>query len=275
MVHSLAARRYDEELYSYFGLVGFDEVHRMGAAYFSSVFPLFNSTYKVGLSATLKRKDGTWNVIGYHLGGVEVISNADALFTQVKIVDYTRYGRPIKESNRARLINLLAVDYDRNELLVDLIEGGYKDNRCILVVSERVEHVEYLIARCVARGVPEEVIGQYTREYTDGAKRKKNTKADLDHIKETKQLMFATYGMIKEGVSIRRLDMGIDATPQADSIQTVGRIRRPAPGKPVPVWFTIRDTQSDKCMDYCRARVKDYRSVNVDVIDGWGRGYDG
>ena len=40
-------------------------------------------------------------------------------------------------------------------------------------------------------------------------------------LKPQRPLILATYGMLKEGVSIDRLDCGFDLTPRADGVQAV------------------------------------------------------
>jgi len=62
MVHSVAARRYHEDFYDWPGLVIVDECHRMGAYTWSPVPARFACRYRVGLSATSRRKDGADNV---------------------------------------------------------------------------------------------------------------------------------------------------------------------------------------------------------------------
>jgi hypothetical protein len=79
-----------------------------------------------------------------------------------------------------------------------------------------------------------------------------------------------TYGMMKEGIDIPRLDGGIDATPQSDAIQLVGRIRRPHEGKRDALWITLVDSRCDRSIRYYGSRLEEYRSAGMEVMDGVG-----
>ena len=59
MVHSLSGKdRYPDELWSWPGLIVVDECHRIGAATWSGVPQKFNARWRLGFSATPRRKDG-------------------------------------------------------------------------------------------------------------------------------------------------------------------------------------------------------------------------
>jgi hypothetical protein len=72
---------------------------------------------------------------------------------------------------------------------------------------------------------------------------------------------------MKEGTNMPWLDAGIDATPRADGEQAIGRIRRPMPGKPTPVWFTLIDTEIPILRGYATARLRDYANCGVTIIN--------
>lgn len=84
-------------------------------------------------------------------------------------------------------------------------------------------------------------------------------KEELARIKEHSRIIFATYGMLKEGKDIPRLDAGMDLTPRADGEQAIGRVRRIFPGAPNAVWYTLHDLSDNGLLEgLFRARVKDY-----------------
>ena len=84
----------------------------------------------------------------------------------------------------------------------------------------------------------------------------KQSDATLDRVKAEADYIFATYGMITEGIDIPRLDAGLDATPLGKATQITGRIRRPMPGKAMPIWITLRDLMCAKSMKWFDKRCR-------------------
>jgi superfamily II DNA or RNA helicase len=148
----------------------------------------------------------------------------------------------------------------RNEMLRDLIYDLWERQRNVIVLGRFIDQLEELKRLLIAKGVPEDDLGQYTR--TQNGKRV--GQGYLDKMKE-RRVLLATYGMAKEGFDCPRLDAGVEATPQADNVQGIGRIRRPFPGKPDPIWFTIRDLNANLFERYTRARLLGYEKHNVDI----------
>lgn len=267
IVNSLAMKDYPEWVYSHFGAVIVDECHRVGSYVFSNAVPRFNARYKIGLSATPKRKDGADTVIHYYLGPITAKSEAKALFTRVYRIDYRTRGK-IWGNNHGSLMKCLSLDRDRNNLIVKCVKKLYSINRNILVVSDSIQHLQNLMSMCEEAGIPRSEMGQFTgQRYKSDGKKVKITKEELDYVKENSRIIFATYSMMKEGVDEPRLDAGIDATPRSDATQLVGRIRRPFPNKPRPVWYTIVDIGSKKLLGYYYKRKREYLSGNMEVIE--------
>lgn len=123
-----------------------------------------------------------------------------------------------------------------------------KKNRNILLISDRISHLEAMQGILVHLGIPSEHIGMFSgavKGDKDVSGKKKLTKKQKldDVVKNPKyRVILATYAMMKLGIDIPRLDMGIDISPKSEAVQTVGRIRRPFPNKPTPVWFTVVDS---------------------------------
>src|ERR1039458_8853372 len=87
MVHSLAMKdSYPVSIYDEFGLVITDESHRMSAATFSLAGPKFSAKYRLALTATPDRKDGTKNVFMYHIGPMLAQYNVENLAPIIKRV---------------------------------------------------------------------------------------------------------------------------------------------------------------------------------------------
>jgi superfamily II DNA or RNA helicase len=273
LLHSVVRRSYPAEFYRAFGFAIYDEMHKVGTQFFAPAVHLFPCRYKLGLSATVHRKDGGERVYFWHLGPIRVTSEAEALPLKCYVLPY-RSTKPLWGSNHGSRIKCLTQDPDRNALIVSVIKRFYNTGRNALVVSESVEHLQKLMAMAERVGVPRSAMGQFTSEVhrttTVAGKRKttksKQSKDTLDFVKEKAQLIFATYGMMTEGIDIPRLDAGIDATPRSAATQLIGRIRRPMPGKRLPLWITVRDLRCSTSERYFKARCADYQTTNVEVV---------
>lgn len=335
VIHSLACRTYDPSFYSAFGTVIWDEVHIVGARSFSQSLGQFPARYKIALTATPTRKDGCAELFLNYFGTEFVVASGDAVPCSCAIVKYRR-KRPLPNiGNKAVLLNIVTRDPDRNQFIVQWVHFLWEKGRNVLVLSDRIEHLQRLMSLAKQRGVPWGDMGLFTaqridgftkvckpvkrlkvgRQYTlltkgtgvcikHGAKVRclrlvarglynvtdaertvaevsienvrslpvvvprytKMTQPELDATKRGAKLIFATYGMFKQGQDVPRLDAGIDATPRSDGIQAIGRIRRKVPGKLRPVWLTIHDVGVPMFENNLKHRVRDYRKAKVDVF---------
>lgn len=278
MVQSLCSRRYDDAFYQYFGTVFFDESHKMGSSAHARVISMFPCYYRMPMSATWKRADGGHAVFEYHCGPVRVTSEAEALPMDVYVIDFNADHNMI-DYDHAAMVKSLAADNARNERLARLALQAYQKGRTLLLVSDQTEQVQKMRNRCIALGVPETETGLFVGaswQWVDdplkpGKKKKVKVKVDpveLERCQREARMIFATYGMMTEGIDIPRIDAGMDLSPRAKATQLIGRIRRPLPGKRRPLWVTIRDLRSRRAMRYFKARVRDYLSTNVEVVYG-------
>lgn len=135
----------------------------------------------------------------------------------------------------AKLTTILGEDERRNEIILDILKEC--KNNYTLVLGDRLTQLKYL----------QENIGYGVR--IDGTMTSKKKKAQreqyIQDMRDGKEnLLFATYGLAKEGLDIPRLDRLILASPHRDKatiIQSVGRIERKFEGKKTPLVYDIVD----------------------------------
>jgi superfamily II DNA or RNA helicase len=87
----------------------------------------------------------------------------------------------------------------------------------------------------------------------------------LTERKETKRIIFATYGMFGKAVDVPRLSAGIDLTPRSRVVQVHGRILRVEASKKTPIWVTLRDFNSYKAEYQFLQRLGEYDKSNGEV----------
>lgn len=266
VIHNLFLKEWPDSFKSYFGLVAWDECHKLGARVFSTTMFVFRSRFKIAVTATPNRKDGCDAIYKNYFGNPLVVAKAKALECDCHVIDFPHIGTKhywiSKCKSDVKPLQWLSKLSQRNQLIVELACSLYDDGYTIVILSRFIEHVELIIAGLIAAGVPKQEIGQFTRSTAAG---KKHGKAFLDKVKAESTIIVATYTMMKEGVDIPRLDAGIEALPSADNVQAIGRIRRPFPGKKRPKWFSIVDKKIAIFEAYARARFRGFEAANVKI----------
>lgn len=255
------ARREDEDYFNKFGLLVLDEAHRISTSYFNSVVAKFNTRYRLALTATPKRKDGFDKVLYYHFGPIAVYGTSKMM--PVEIIAIMREQSNMWGKGPKATVSCLARSTERNKLLAYYIVKAYQNGRNILAVSNSVAHVKKIIS-LIKTHIPEEDIGQLTATDIVDGKTKKIKKEKLEEAK-TKQVKIATDGLVREGLDIPEINMGIDLVPFYNATQRVGRARRYIEGKKNPYWITIVDTNSVDAMIMYNARKKDYESQEFKI----------
>lgn len=268
VIHNLFQKEFTSEFYDYFGTVCWDEAHRLGAPEFAKTMPLFRARYRIAATATPTRKDGCMKMVHNCFGPVSVRLNGDALPCECKVIRYSDpFYAKIKAAPLPVLLKVISKSYGRNRLIADHVKALHKDGRNVLVLSDRIEHLQTLQTLLNQRGI-KEGIGLFVGSYTVGGKRKQTGQGYLTAVRDDPKysIILATYSMMKEGVNIPRLDAGIDATPRADGIQAIGRIRRPLPNKRMPIWLTMIDEGLPLFEGFARARMREYQKSKVTIL---------
>lgn len=240
MVHSLGSNtRYPDALWEWPGLVVVDEVHRIGARTWAPVPPRFRAKYRVGFTATPRRKDGADDAFWQHIGPI-IFSGKERrltplvkrVWTKFALVKTDRFNPQL--ASRSLILRFLCASRHRNDLIVDQLLAALIAGRKILVLSERLNHLDRLenqLRKLWPSQAGEVSIGQYV-----GGR----TRTQLERAAKAK-VIFATKQYAAEGLDIPALDTLFLTTPMSDVEQAVGRIQRPFEGKKDPIVVDFRD----------------------------------
>ncbi len=262
MVHSLARGDYPKAFYSWPGLIIVDECHRIGARTWAPVPPLFHAKYRIGLSATPRRKDGADNVFHYHLGPVLFRAKEQRLKPIIKRV-YTKF-RLVKTPNfnpalapESLILRFLCANEQRNRRIVELIIEAVKAGRKLLVLSKRLNHLNRLEA-------------DFHREWRDGGHGKPISTGfyiggmtdEQRYEASFSRILFATVQFAAEGLDIPALDTLFLVNPMSDVEQAVGRILRPYEGKKDPIVVDFRDDRVRMFQDFGERRDQLYARIS-------------
>ncbi len=220
MLKSLAERDYPEEFYSSWGLILIDEVHHIPARTWLEAVAKFDGRYFVGLTATLRRKDGLQPIFDYTLGPVfyrltRDQIQAEAVFYPLYFLGSTDYLYTAGMLNRTLVEKRLANLESRNRLIAEEITKAVEQGRKrIMVFSGTRIHLANIFDQLAPKM-------QNKAGFYIGARKDE----ELEKVKG-KRIILATYQMGDEGLDIQDIDTVMLATPRPDVEQPVGRAFR-------------------------------------------------
>lgn len=261
--------RYSPSTFNQFGLVIFDEAHRVAADVFSHACYNIPAKLRLGISASGERTDGKSQVLRAHIGPTLVVSKQVPMIPKV-IRQHTQWRVPLSKDRYTgqvrqvphspgkcmHIIKRMSHDAARNRLISNFVVAAFKSGRRIIVQSDTLEHLDILKQVFVLAGIPPTEIAFYVGNMT---------KAQYENAK-TKHVILATYKMTAEGTDIPQLDTLVMATPKADVLQIVGRVIRQFEGKKKPVVFDLIDSDSPVFNGYANKRMKYYSSLTKEIV---------
>jgi superfamily II DNA or RNA helicase len=225
MLQSLSSKEYDPLIWDQFGLTVFDECHHLSAEVFSKIMINIVTNYTLGLSGTMKRKDGLTKVFEYFIGPVIHKEKTD-LTTEVLIksiqVDFNEFDNVKTDFRGNPLYSLMINELDckqRNDFIISVVKQEFNKNpnqqMMILSNTKNLLHQLYEGIELFDKSM-DMTIGYYL----GGMKEEKLKES------ESKKVILATYAMASEGLDIKTLTTLLMATPKSDVCQSVGRILR-------------------------------------------------
>lgn len=250
-----------------------DECHRIcgtpaKAGMFYKVINKLVARYKYGLTATPYRNiKGTEKAMFSLLGKTIIELDKDVIGSKIIPATIKKVKTDFKEIpdkcleadgtiKYATLTTFLSQDIKRNSLILDILMEC-KDNYT-LVLADRVKQLYYL----------QKVLGY--GHVIDGKTKKDIREKAIEEVRQGKErVLFATYGLAKEGLDIPRLDRLILASPHRDKatvIQSVGRIERKFENKVKPICYDLVDPIIYfENMYKCRKRY--YKRNNNEILE--------
>jgi len=241
------------DLKNKFGLVIVDECHHVPAAVFKTVLDAFKARYKIGLSATLWRKDGRHVMLANYFGGEEEIFEAEdenRLNPKIILIDS---GISMPGNARIPWGNRLTSLYEKIEYIefvLNVSEIQAQKGHLVLTIADRIEFLK------TCHDILEDsmlVIG--------GTK-------ERDFLASGKKILLGTGKIYAEGVNIPPLSSLVMAMPINNRTlleQLIGRICRPYPDKLNPeVIDIVLDGATGK--HQMIERINFYYEMGYDVV---------
>ena len=211
-----------------FGTLILDEMHHVSSPTFTRIVDEMPCRYKIGLTGTLERKDGSHVVFRDYFGDNVMkppkenylVPKIDILKTEIRFLDgsYTPW---------AERINHLTMDAEYVHGVAATAARYAAEGHKVLVVSDRVKFLKSCAALVGDKAVS--ITGDM-----DFAERERT----MQKIKNEKQILFGTQSIFSEGISINELSCLVLGTPVNNDpllTQLIGRIIRKVDGKKQPV----------------------------------------
>ena len=246
MVQTLMSRDCTDFL-KRFGFLILDEVHVLGPPVFSTALAGQTARFRLGLSATPRRRDGLDKVLFYHIGPVGVVSDVRMMVPRIKIVHIEsaateeecslKTTRGSSAPSLSKINKVLVNDEHRSSIVMhEICELLREGAQHVLVLAHYKKHLNVLrkvlsedapdIRSCLlVGGAPTRDKAREARAAAEGA-----------------QVVFATWAYASKGMDIPSLDALVLASPQSEIEQSVGRVCREHPGKRAPIVVDVADS---------------------------------
>lgn len=239
-----------------------DEVQRLAGTptqvtMFSRVMNSLAARYKYGLSATVHRGDGLIKSTFAIVGDIAYTIPEEAVADKTMQVKVYKCNTEVKTSEScldtdgtmiySELMNYLVTSQERNYQIVEQLKAN-KDHSN-LILSDRLEHLEILMKMLDS---PNAVM--ISGKMTSKSAKAERIKALDDMRTGSKNYLFASYSLAKEGLDIPCLDRLYLATPKKDYavvVQSIGRIGRISPGKTEAICYDYVDD-----IQFCETQYK-------------------
>lgn len=202
-----------------------DECHHICARTLCKVIETVGSRYRLGLSATLARKDGLDSILACLLGPIAFqCERHDEPNLTVRVIRHRAGGAGHFALSYVESVNAIASDASRQNVVVEVVVNLFHKKKHIIVLSDRLVQLE-AIRRCLEDfQIPYHMaIGGSKECFLE------------------RPVMLATYQFASEGLDIPALNTCILASPRVDVKQSVGRILRSPGGQPLVVDIVDED----------------------------------
>lgn len=207
-----------DELVTQFGLVIIDECHHVPANTFKKTIDKMKARYKIGLSGTLKRKDGRHVLLDDYIGGKIYVPPKENTVDPIVIIRQTDIQIPgtyrIPWANR---MNQVYSNPRYIEEITGLAVTQAERGHIVVVLASRIEFLE----RCHS----------LTKDISVVITSKSDNRAELEKevISGEKPILWGSLTIYSEGVSINEFSSLIIATALTNESlleQIAGRINR-------------------------------------------------
>lgn len=233
MLQTLTRKKDIKKLLSQYEHIIIDECHHIPAVSFENVLKEIPARYFLGLTATPQRKDGFQNIIFMQCGKIRHTIDDFYKASQKRHVIFKETNFFFSDKN-SKTIDMhilwdMMIKYsERNREIVNDIKRSINENRNIIVLTNRKEHISTLNEMLLQESIFNNI---FTISGDTSKKERRETKLEINNIVKNKNnfCLIATGSLLGEGFDIPELDTLILAMPvsfKGRIIQYAGRLHR-------------------------------------------------
>jgi superfamily II DNA or RNA helicase len=276
VMQSIVKKDKVEDWVAEYGQIIVDECHHISASSFERIIRKCPAYYRLGLSATVIRKDGQHPIVLMNLGEVRYSNSRNnvSLFLQRVFPRFTGINIPTEinttdtvESATLSIQDIfhnLYLNEDRNKMIIQDILDAHCEGKECLVLSERLEHLDIL-----KDALREHISSLFVLK---GGLGKKQIKAIMEAIQNTPsyehKVILATGKYLGEGFDLPSLDTLFLVFPfswKGMLVQYTGRLNRVSQGKKEIRVYDYVDEKVPVLSRMYGRRLKGYKALGFTV----------
>ena len=250
-----------------YGQVIVDECHHVGAVSFDAILKRTRGKYVLGLTATPIRRDGQQPIIFMQCGPIRHTAATPACAPQdLEVVPRSRFARidlP-SEAGIQDVFRHLANDQDRTNAIAAEIQGAVAQGRKVLVLTERLEHLDAIRA-----ALDGDEPGLFVLHGRMSKKQRGALIAQLDTLPPyAPRILLATGKLVGEGFDHPPLDTLVLAMPvswKGTLLQYAGRLHREQASKTGVRIIDFVDTGHPALLRMWDKRQRGYRAMGYRI----------
>jgi len=242
-----------------FGVAIFDEVHVVGAKYFSRAATSLNPLVRAGMTATPYRKDGLHFLFDDLIGPVR--HEAERNVGTIARIVYTGCKLSANMRNFNNILNYLMVDESRNNVIAKEVKKAILAGHKVIVLVSRKAHCRDLaeLMRKKYKIRAESLNGDNKWQIDDFKQR--ITSGELTCLVATEKLFGKGFNL----PALSLLCITIPSANPANIEQWTGRVERRVPGKQTPVVVYLADSGPNVIYGCVNTVKKAFKNLSIPV----------
>lgn len=251
-----------------YGLVLIDESHHASSDSYRSVLRHIKSKHIYSFSASYKRKDHMEKVTEMYLGNIAYESDKEKIlnnrtYEQILISRITTFNCIDKEKSFTEICNELYLNEKRNYLIVQDIIQEIQNNKNIIVLTDRKEHISIIYNQLKYQDYP-----IFRMDGSTSSKERNETIEQLHN--NTQYVLIATSQLLGEGFDLPSLNTMFITMPisfEGRLVQYVGRLHRDYEDKSLVQVYDYVDVNIRMLENMFKKRLKTYKSEGYKAIE--------
>lgn len=258
-----------------YGMIIIDECHHSSAYTYEAALNMMNAKYVYGVSATPEKENGHTPIIKMQCGDIRYKVDMKAYNKKLNLsmkvynknVHLNFVNKNVMDYKINEIYDLISKDVIRNEVVLKDVEKEFKNGKNVLVLTERIDHLEYLYEKLSK--ITDNII-----VYRGGLGKKVLKKYDElnSNIKENNEnkIIIATSSCIGEGFDDSTLEVLFLTMPISSVnriVQYTGRLHRKNEIKKEIIVYDYVDDNFSMIRNMFLKRKKAYEKLGYEIIE--------